>query len=326
MGYYLRSILAIVALVVVSTRQREAQSKLDLAGLLRNELDVYNRDIRELFEQYDRQLQQAFAGFDPQSSSDILKLERHPLCGLVVIVDDKGLKGSVRHPGPEQIAMMDSSLVLDVVTWIRDSNFTGRDATGNSYGQSVQNSVQNSVQTATQSAFSHRPNHNPQPQPPAPQLPSALPQATSSRLAPSQSSRGSSIKWLKRGNVGQATNDAVQSTQNSLATEDSHWTTWYHGRGLVLGYWTQSLHETVTMVIVPRGRWLADLIAVLPDNRQSRSDALVQLVDVEGAVISQWGNLELAGSKLMDAEMPVDDPLEGWRLRMSLTLKPGRCV
>lgn len=293
------SVVALIALVVVSTRQREAQSKLDLSDLLRNELDVYNRDIRELFEQYDRQLQQAFEGFDPQSSGAVLKLERHPLCGLVVIVDDKGLKGEVRHP--EQIAMIDRSLVEDVVTWIRDSNFTGRDSVFNSYQQVTQ-------APATQSAAPQALGSQAIPQPP-----------------PAQSSIPNQIKWLKRssgrvtGNGQAPGKDITQSSPNALVTSETHWTTWYHGRGLVLGYWTQSLHETITMVIVPRGRWLADLVGVLPDNSQSRLDALIQLVDVEGAVVSQWGNLGLASAKLTDAELPVSDPLEGWRLRMTLT-------
>lgn len=292
------SVLALIALVVVSTRQREAQSKLDLSDLLRNELDVYNRDIRQLFEQYDRQLQQAFEGFDPQSSGAVLKLERHPLCGLVVIVDDKGLKGEVRHP--EQIANGDRSLVEDVVTWIRDSNFTGRDSAFNSYQQVAQAPA---TQSSAVQAISQ----------------SAVPQPASPQPAPAQLPTPNPIKWLKRSSGQLTGNDATQSIQNALVTSATQWTTWYHGRGLVLGYWVQSLHETITMVIVPRGRWLADLVGVLPDNSQPRLDALVQLVDVEGAVVSQWGNLELASAEVTDAELQVSDPLEGWRLRMTLT-------
>ncbi len=149
------SVLAIVALVIVSTNQRETQARLDLAGLLRAQLEPYNRDLRQLFENYDRELQQALDGFDPQSSGTILALERHPLCGQVVVIGDDGFKGRLWHPEPERISMSDRSLIEDAVTWIRDNNFSGRDQASNAASQMIPVPPTQSAQTQsaqTQSA------------------------------------------------------------------------------------------------------------------------------------------------------------------------------
>lgn len=305
-------ILAIVALVVVSTYQREAQARLDLAGLLRRELDAHNRQVRERFEEYDRKLQQAFEEFDPQNSAAVLALERHPLCSMLIIVSADGLKGMLQHPEPDQLSMFDRSLLEDAVNWIRDSNFAVRIATSNSIAQVAQ----------TDNSLDQSQLAQPQPQPPERQF-----------------NGRSTILWNKRSTLSSTpTGDAqsnddtttlssepvsntanLQVSQNGLPTGEAQWTTWYHGRGLVLGYWVKSLHNTVTMVIVPRGRWLADIVAALPDNSEANAKSLTQLVDVEGTVITQWGNLDLCGSDVIDSELPVEDPLDGWRLRMILT-------
>ncbi len=259
----------------VSTSQRETQARLDLAGLLRAQLLTYNRDLTQLFEQYDRQLQQALEGFDPKSPGAVLTLERNPLCALAVVVGDDGFKGRLWHPPPEQIEMADRSLVEDAVTWIRDNNFVKRSGTSNAYQQAAQLAAPNA---SRQSQLDQNA------------------QASSSRTGESRSvtSPQKLLSILK--SSGQNNLTANQSLGNqAIGSEKSHWTTWYHGRGLVLAYWTESLHQTVTMVIIPRGRWLSDLIAALPDNGEERSDSLVQLIDVEGATISQWGNLSLVG-------------------------------
>lgn len=144
------------------------------------------------------------------------------------------------------------------------------------------------------------------------------------------------ILWLRDSNLTQrdrATNSLQrQSTPQTLVSERSQlpssasessqspWTTWYHQRGLILGYWSVSGQNSITMAIVPRGRWLADVVSSLPDKRDSRQDALLQLTDFEGNVITQWGNLELAAERAdKDAELAVVPPLEGWRLRMMMS-------
>lgn len=319
-------LVAIVALVVVFTNQREAQARLDLAGLLRAQLDVHNLRVRELFEQYDRQLQQAVEDFDPENEGALLALERHPLCGLVIVVGADGFKGRLWHPKPEQISVVDRSLVEDAVTWIRDSNFVAQANFNNSYLQTGQVSL---PQTPNQTQAQHPIPAPAQLAPPPSVLGSPAtpwPENAPSSNAPSSNSLPlpNSLRWTKRNllssNGIDSGKDPLRGTKQSAVDRGrSHWTTWYHGRGLVLGYWTESLHDTVTMVLVPRGRWLSDLVAELPDNSESQAGGLTQLVDVEGTIVTQWGNLDLTDSGSVDAELPVDDPLEGWRLRMILT-------
>lgn len=245
------SIVAIAALAAVWNHQRETSARLRLAELLTQQLEPFNRDIARVFEGYALQLQRALDGFDPSSHAAIRTLEGDPLVGLVVVVEDNGSKGRLIYPEMSRTPLADQSLVTDALMWLRDSNFTQRQHTANSYSQAI-----------TQSN------------------------------AP---------------------------LQNQLSQSGPHWTTWYHGRGLVLGYWASSLQNTVTMVVVPRGRWLADIVAAMPDNHRPRQDALIQLVDVEGSVIAQWGNVELVSEGLKDAELAVVAPLEGWRFRMTLS-------
>ncbi len=315
------SVLAIVALVIVSTNQRETQARLDLAGLLRAQLEPYNRDLRQLFENYDRELQQALDGFDPQSSGTILALERHPLCGQVVVIGDDGFKGRLWHPEPERISMSDRSLIEDAVTWIRDNNFSGRDQASNAASQMIPVPPTQSAQTQsaqTQSAQTQSVQTQSAQLPPT-QAPPAQAPSVQSPVVDKRSSGSIGLSPLTKPIKASRAGEPTRVLVNSLGSNPTNWTTWYHGRGLVLAYWTKSLHQTVTMVILPRGRWLSDVVAALPDNSESVADSLLQLIDVEGTVVSQWGNMELVGSQVIDAEMPVDDPLDGWRLRMILT-------
>jgi signal transduction histidine kinase len=127
------------------------------------------------------------------------------------------------------------------------------------------------------------------------------------------------------------------SDSSSISIEQAkNWVTWYHGRGLVLGYAWQLQARWQAIIVLPRARWLADIVAALPDADQTPSDAtsrpntlatpgsLQQLVDVEGKVLHQWSTLPLAEwsaltMQLPHAEIPVTSPLDGWRLRQIAT-------
>ncbi len=121
-----------------------------------------------------------------------------------------------------------------------------------------------------------------------------------------------------------ATNGPVnffQSNKRSINSSSSGWTTWYHQRGIVLGYWWRQESIGTSMIIVPRARWVADLIAELPsqaelDQAGPTPIGFCQLVDVEGDVIYQWGDLEILSKTPPDAELPVVQPLDGWRWKL----------
>ncbi|MEM7475397.1 MAG: HAMP domain-containing sensor histidine kinase [Planctomycetota bacterium] len=116
---------------------------------------------------------------------------------------------------------------------------------------------------------------------------------------------------------------------------DFGWVTWYHRRNMVIGFWWQQADGMRVMIALPTARWMADIVASLPDtepllqNLQGNENlpslgSVNQLVDVEGQVIYQWGDAPKsfwATAKTLppSAEISVGEPLEGWRLRVVAT-------
>lgn len=118
---------------------------------------------------------------------------------------------------------------------------------------------------------------------------------------------------------------------------DFGWITWYHRREMILGFWWKQADGMRAIVALPTARWKADILAKLPDPRPGdigeggtfkRTGALAgsaqQLVDVEGQLIHHWGGaprkfLDDARSQPPTAEIAVQEPLEGWRLRVVAT-------
>lgn len=109
---------------------------------------------------------------------------------------------------------------------------------------------------------------------------------------------------------------------------DADWITWYHSRGMIMGFlWTQP-DGFRCMLLLPKARWVSDIVALLPESkpneatgRISLNDTWARLVDIEGRAVYQWSDLPgeswlTADLSTADAELPVVNPLEGWRLRV----------
>jgi signal transduction histidine kinase len=114
--------------------------------------------------------------------------------------------------------------------------------------------------------------------------------------------------------------------ENKTIADSSNWITWYHRRGLMIGYIWQQETRWQAIAVLPRSRWMADIVSELSDtaldqvSSSSSANALRQLVDVEGRVVHQWSSLpQSQWPALMqaepDAEIATSPPLEGWRLR-----------
>ena len=114
--------------------------------------------------------------------------------------------------------------------------------------------------------------------------------------------------------------------ENKTIADSSNWITWYHRRGLMIGYIWQQETRWQAIAVLPRSRWMADIVSELSDtaldqvSSSSSANALRQLVDVEGKVVHQWSSLpQSQWPALMqaepDAEIATSPPLEGWRLR-----------
>lgn len=124
-----------------------------------------------------------------------------------------------------------------------------------------------------------------------------------------------------------------QADSAQFSEKEPGWITWYHRRGIVLGFWSTQGSQWRTMIVLPRARWMADVVGRLPESAPGRADgasvassqvglggSLVQLLDVEGHVIYQWGGLpEHLWPELQSlpptATVALEQPLEGWRLQ-----------
>jgi signal transduction histidine kinase len=99
------------------------------------------------------------------------------------------------------------------------------------------------------------------------------------------------------------------------------WHVQYWGPGLNLVFYHRLPSGNVVGVHVPRSRWIADLIAELPDTApsassryKSGSEARFRLVNSNGEVVYQWGTYEPEETAEALAAMPLSNPLSSWRL------------
>lgn len=99
------------------------------------------------------------------------------------------------------------------------------------------------------------------------------------------------------------------------------WHVQYWGPGLNLIFYHRLPSGYVVGVHVPRSRWIADLIAELPDTappassrRESSSEARIRLVNSNGEVVYQWGTYEPEETAEALTAMTLSNPLTAWRL------------
>ncbi|APZ95032.1 sensor histidine kinase [Fuerstiella marisgermanici] len=126
--------------------------------------------------------------------------------------------------------------------------------------------------------------------------------------------------------------------QNLEAFEESSgWFVWYWDRGLNLIYWQRRPSGHIVGCALERARWMADLVAQLPETVASdpgseRSiETRVRLVNSAAAPVYQWGNFEPPDDAKPLCEVPLAVPLASWRLQCfvpvaQLTAGTGRSV
>ena len=112
----------------------------------------------------------------------------------------------------------------------------------------------------------------------------------------------------------------------SPALTSSKWFGWYWERGLNLIYWQRHPSGKIVGCALERSRWIADLIAQLPDTdtktqkldgtrHSQKFDSRIRLVNASGNSVYQWGHLQPTDSAEPFCEIPVVDPLASWRLQ-----------
>lgn len=126
--------------------------------------------------------------------------------------------------------------------------------------------------------------------------------------------------------LSQSKMPANTTLENAPVAANSNWITWYHRRGLMVGYVWQQNTRWQAIAVLPRSRWMADIVSELSDTALDQAgsslpaNSLRQLVDVEGKVVHQWSSLPQSQWTEMtqaepDAQIAISPPLEGWRLR-----------
>ncbi len=99
------------------------------------------------------------------------------------------------------------------------------------------------------------------------------------------------------------------------------WFVWYWDRGLNLIYWQRRPNGHIVGAALERARWIADLIAWLPETDASPSDrdsAVVQtsfrVVSSAAELVYEWGS-DLAEEETPFCETSLAPPLASWRLQ-----------
>ncbi|MCO8124845.1 HAMP domain-containing histidine kinase [Stieleria sp. TO1_6] len=123
-------------------------------------------------------------------------------------------------------------------------------------------------------------------------------------------------------------------------TAQSAWQQWYMGDGAQVIYWRFSPNGGSVGILLQRSRWMADLIAALPDDSSSaaaldnqRSDASdrpspgetisntpigsIALLDEAKRVIYRWGDLKNAQSQPL-ADTELSTPLASWHFQLKV--------
>ena len=123
-----------------------------------------------------------------------------------------------------------------------------------------------------------------------------------------------------------ASSNPSNSKFESSTPANSKWFGWYWERGLNLIYWQRRPSGKIVGCALERSRWMADLIAEMPDTDMKTQkvdtrqvsqtfDSRIRLVNASGTPVYQWGHFQPSESAEPFCEIPVVDPLASWRLQ-----------
>ena len=115
-----------------------------------------------------------------------------------------------------------------------------------------------------------------------------------------------------------------RQTNTAIASEG--WFVWYWERGQNLIYWQRRPSGDLVGVALERSRWMADLIAELPETvvtseypslpKSSAFESGLRLVDAASSTVYQWGSVPAEDRTMKPfCEIPVVFPLTAWRLQ-----------
>jgi signal transduction histidine kinase len=320
--------ISVLAQFWISQRQRSAQQRVE--ELLLAQLVPHNDSIGRLVESYSLEMQQNAAACDLHDASSCLAVLRSPWIDSLTVVD---ADSRLVYPSNISAASQDrQSLIAEAQQLLQemaDPRPSARQKLApqaNIKGEPAEASYED-LQIFNSRSYGNRWQAESQA--------GKLGETTSPRVRQSQPASAPEIladtdsATPRESNSGESTGESTGLAKG----KEFGWITWYHRRGMVLGFWWNQGEQRRAIATIPRSRWMADIVAALPDTSQTlapsfgsklgemQQEALNQLIDVEGNVIYQWGSLpsELstpAEDHVPDAILSVAPPLEGWRLRI----------
>src|SRR5690606_21304749 len=92
---------------------------------------------------------------------------------------------------------------------------------------------------------------------------SSRPVKITAEVGPSASANGP-LRLTNGGDASPAASTQLEAVPGTPGGMTEGWFTWYWGRGLNLMYWRRWSDDRLTVVALPRARWMADLLALLP--------------------------------------------------------------
>lgn len=104
------------------------------------------------------------------------------------------------------------------------------------------------------------------------------------------------------------------------ARQAGDWFVWNWGPGINLIYWQRRENGHIVGVAVERSRWIADIIAELPDTPNIVQGAesvpsRIQIVESGKDVIYKWGPFDPAFEEPPTTEIRLSSPLSAWQLQ-----------
>ena len=119
--------------------------------------------------------------------------------------------------------------------------------------------------------------------------------------------------------LSQQSADPALSRSSPSFLPSSGWFVWYWDRGLNLVYWQRRPSGHIVGAALERARWIADLIAVLPETDGGASAAssvatAFRVVNSAADIVYEWGQ-EPDDKAVPFCEMPLASPLGSWRIQ-----------
>ena len=111
----------------------------------------------------------------------------------------------------------------------------------------------------------------------------------------------------------------TENIEKELSQSDSKWHQCFFDEGLQLVIWNALQDGSAMGCWLERSRWIADLIAMLPEIESGASDGSTLLIDADGTVVYRWGTIDIPTGNTL-AEVALSAPLGSWRLRFNLPM------